>query len=82
MRVMANAGGAAYLQWLGPFINMQKSYICAVNLADGRPVATDSITLHGYQFRVLLLDAPHKLLGVGMTVLGDFMQKKFVCVRR
>ena len=48
MRVMVNAGGA-YLQWSGLFVNMHKSYICAVNLADGRPVATDSITLpvHG-----------------------------------
>ena len=75
MRVMVDAGGA-YLQWLGLFVNMQKSYICAVNLADGRPVATDSITLHGSPFRVLLPDAPHKHLGVRMTVLGDFHAEK------
>ena len=61
MRVMVNAGGA-YLQWLGLFVKMQKSYLCAVNLADGRPVATDSITLHGSPFRVLLPDEPHTAL--------------------
>ena len=53
MHVMVNAGGA-YLQWLGLFVNIQKSYKCAVNLADGLPMATDSITLRGSLFRVLL----------------------------
>ena len=72
---MVNAGGA-YLQWLGLFVNMKKSYICAVNLADGQPVATDSITLHGSPFHVLLPDVPHKHLGVRMTVLGDFHAEK------
>ena len=42
IHVMFNASGA-YLQWLGLFVNMQKSNVCAVNLADGLPVATDSI---------------------------------------
>ena len=45
-------------------------------LADGRPVATDSITLHGSPFCVILPDAPHKHLGVLMTVLGDFHAEK------
>ena len=40
IRVMVNAGGA-YLQWLGLFVNMHKSYIRTVNFADGLPVATD-----------------------------------------
>ena len=75
MRVMVNAG-AVYLQWSGLFVNTQKSYICAVNLADGRPVATDRITLHGSPFRVLLPDVPHKHLGVRMTVLGDIHAEK------
>ena len=63
---------------LGPtyFVNMQKSNACAVNLADGLPVATDSITLHGSPFSVLLPDVPHKNLGVCMTVLGDFHAEK------
>ena len=43
------ASGASRLsEWtVGPVgDSIQKSYLCAVNLADGRPVATDSITLH------------------------------------
>ena len=78
IRVMVNAGGA-YSQWLGLFVNKQKSYICAV--ADGLPVATgtDSITLHGSPYSVLLQDVPHKHLGVRMPVLSEskeiFMQK-------
>ena len=49
-------------------------------IADGRPVPTDSITLHGSPFCVLLQDAPHNLghkhLGVRMTVRGDFHAEK------
>ena len=41
--------GRAYLKGLGLFVKMQMSYMCAVNLAHGRPVATDGITLHGSQ---------------------------------
>ena len=77
MRVIQviNAGGA-YPQLLDLFVNMHKSYICAVNLAHARPMATDSIALHGSPFRVLLPDAPCEHLGVGMTVLGDFHAEK------
>ena len=56
MGVMVNAG-RAYIQWLGLFVNMHKSYACTVNLADGWSVATDSITLHHSQLRILLPDA-------------------------
>ena len=77
MRVIQviNAGGA-YPQLLDLFVNMHKSYICAVNLAHARPMATDSIALHGSPFRVLLPDAPYEHLGVHMTVPGDFHAEK------
>ena len=55
-------------------VNLHKSY-----LADGLPVANDCITLHGSPFSVKQPDAPQKH---HMTVLGDFMQKMFMYVRR
>ena len=47
-----------------------------MNLADGRPLTTDSITLHGSQFLVLLLDAQHKRLCMSMSMQGDFHPEK------
>ena len=41
-----------------------KSYICAAILADGLPVATDSITFLGCQFRILLPDKMHSKYGL------------------
>lgn len=42
----------------------------------GKSIATDSITLNGEPFTVLLPDEPHKHLGVRMTMLGDFAAEK------
>ena len=58
MCVLINAGGA-FTQWLDL---LHKFYICGANLADALLVATDSITLHGSQSRILQLDAKHKHL--------------------
>ena len=46
----------AFVQWLGLFVNMQKSYISAIDLSTGQSVAVDSITLDGLPFTALLPD--------------------------
>ena len=66
----------AYLEWTGQLVQTNKSEIVGVDRRTGRPIATDSITLHGKPFTVLSPDEPHKHLGVRMTMLGDFTAEK------
>ena len=49
MSIVVN-GDKAYIEWLGPFVNMLKSCICTINLPDRQPLATESITRHGSPF--------------------------------
>ena len=57
---------------------MPKSYthISAVDFSTGHTVSTDSITLDGVPFVVLLPDKAHKHLGVRMTMTGSFDAEK------
>ena len=66
----------AFVHWLGLQVNMQKSYISAIDFSTGQPVATDSITLNGASFTYLPPDKPHKHLGVLMTMTGCFQAEK------
>ena len=66
----------AFVHWLGLQVNMQKSYISAIDFSTGQPVATDSITLNGASFTYLPPDQPHKHLGVRMTMTGCFQAEK------
>ena len=59
---------------------MLKSYISSIDLADGWTVASNSITLHSSQFRVIVQDALHKHLGMRMSVF--MLKKKSMYVRR
>jgi hypothetical protein len=49
MSILVNRAGA-FVHWLGLQINMQKSYISAIDFSTDLPVATDSITLNGIPF--------------------------------
>ena len=75
MRVVVN-DIAPLLDWLGLLVNLLKSYITAINFATGQAMPTDSITLGGAPFKVLLPTDPHKHLGVRMTLTGDFAAEK------
>ena len=79
MRILVTSV-AAFVRWLGLFVNMPKSNISAIDFSTGQSVAADSITLDGLPFTALLPDQAHKHLGVRMTVTGNFeVEKK--CVR-
>ena len=52
------------------------SRIRAADMGTGRPVPTDSVTLNGVPFPVILPDQPYKHLGVRGTMLGDFTAEK------
>jgi hypothetical protein len=75
MRVLVRGAGD-YVRWLGPLVNMRKSYISAIDFSTGQPVATDSITLNGSPFSWLSPDQAHKHLGVRMTLTGNFEAEK------
>ena len=78
MHILVTSVGA-FVQWLGLFVNMPKSYISAIDFSTGQSVAADhdSITLDGLPFMALLPDQAHKYqahkyLGVRMTMTGNF----------
>ena len=75
MRILVSEVGP-FIDWLGLYINMKKSFISAIDFSTNNPVATDSITLHGVSFITLLPDQPHKHLGVRITMTGDFGAEK------
>jgi len=64
------------LEWTGQLVQTKKTKIVGVDMKTGKSIATDSITLNGEPFTVLLPDEPHKHLGVRMTMLGDFAAEK------
>ena len=63
MSILAGSVGT-FVQWLELFVNMQKSYISAIDFLTGQTVATNSTTLDGAPFTVLLSDQAHKHLCV------------------
>ena len=67
--------GAAYIEWAGMEINGPKSQITAIDWRT-QQIATDSITLHGAPFPVVLPDQSHKHLGLRLALNGDFSVKK------
>ena len=75
LAIMAQMAGD-YVIWAGMKINMDKSGIRAADMGTGRPVPTDSVTLNGVPFPVILPDQPYKHLGVRGTMLGDFTAEK------
>ncbi len=63
---------AGYLEWAGMEINRKKWGITAMDMRTGQRVETDSITLHGQPFPVILPNQLHKHLGLRMAMNGDF----------
>ncbi len=63
---------AGYLEWAGMEINLKKCGITAMDMRTGQRVATDSITVHGQPFPVILPNQSHTHLGLRMAMNGDF----------
>jgi hypothetical protein len=55
---------------------MKKSEIAGIDFTTGEPIATNNIKLKGQTFQVLDVDQPHKLLGVRISLKGDFTAEK------
>jgi hypothetical protein len=64
-----------YLNLLGTCIHMAKREIAGVDFATGATIATDSIQQNGTPFKVIESDQAQKILGVHISMTGDF----FVC---
>jgi hypothetical protein len=67
---------ADYLRWAGMDIHMKQCGITAMDMRNGQRVATDSITLRGQPFPVVLLNQSHKHLGLRMAMHGNFLDEK------
>jgi hypothetical protein len=65
-----------YLDWSGTRVNRAKSEIAGVDFATGATIATDSIQLNGTPFKATESDQAHKLLGVRISITGDFTSEK------
>jgi hypothetical protein len=65
-----------YLQWAGMDIHLKKCGVTAMDMQNGQRVATDSITLRGQPFTVILPNQSHKHLGVHMAIDGNFLAEK------
>jgi hypothetical protein len=55
---------------------MKKSEIAGIDLATGETIAADNIKLNGQTFQVLDVEQEHKLLGVSISLKGDFTAEK------
>ncbi len=53
----------SYLEWTGQLVQTNKFEIEGADLRTGQSIATDSITLNGKPFTILLPDEQHKHLG-------------------
>jgi hypothetical protein len=79
MAVMAPPA-IGYLRWAGMEIHLKKCRITAIDMRTGQRVATDSVTLCGEPFPVILPNQSHKHLGVRIALNGDFSdEKQHVC---
>ena len=65
-----------YLEWLGTKVHMKKSEITGMDFATGEQIATDNIKLNGQTFQVLDATRAHKVLGVRISLTGDFTAEK------
>jgi hypothetical protein len=65
-----------YLNWLGIRVHMTKSKNAGIDFATGATIATDSIQLNGSTFKTIKSHQAHKLLGVRISMTGDFTSKK------
>jgi hypothetical protein len=66
----------AFLTWMGQLVNMLKSKISAIDFANGRPVATNSIQLNGAAFPVQPLHKALKQLVVRLAMADDFQRRR------
>jgi hypothetical protein len=57
-------------------IHLKKCGVTAMDMRNGQRVATDSITLRGEPFPVILPNQSHKHLGVRMAIDGNFLAEK------
>ena len=55
---------------------MKKSEIAGIDFATGEQIATDNIKLNGQTFQVLDATHAHKVLGVRISLTGDFTEEK------
>ncbi len=67
---------ADYLQWAGMDLHLKNCGVTAMDMRNGQRVATDSITLHGQTFSVILPIQPHTHLGVRMAIGGNLLAEK------
>ncbi len=67
---------ADYLQWAGMDIHLKKCGVTAMDMRNVHRVATDSITLRGQPFPVILPNQSHKHLGLHMAIDGNFKAAK------
>ncbi len=65
-----------YLEWAGMEIHMKKCRIIAMDIRTGQQVATDSLTLHGQPFPVIIPNQSHKHLGLRMAMDGNLSAEK------
>ncbi len=68
-----------YLEWAGRGHGNtpEKKYgITAMDMRNGQRLATDSITLHGQTFPVILPNQSHKHLGLRMAMDGNFFAEE------
>jgi hypothetical protein len=67
---------ADYLQLAGMDIHLKKCKVIAMDMRNGQRVATDSITLRGQPFPVILPNQSHTQLGLHMAIDGNFLAEK------
>ncbi len=65
-----------YLEWADMEIHLKKCGVTAIDMRNGQRVATESITLHGQPFPVILPNQSHKHLGLRMAIHGNFFAEK------
>ncbi len=64
------------LHRLGTKVHMKKSEIAEIDFATGETIATDNVKLNGQNFQVLDVAHAHKVLGVHISLKGDFTEDK------
>ncbi len=55
---------------------MKKSEIAGIYFDTGEQISTNNIKMYGQTFRVLDVEQPHKLLGVRISLKGNFTAEK------
>ncbi len=65
-----------YVEWAVMEIHQKKRGVTAMDMRNCQRVATDSITLHGQPFPVILPNQLHRHLGLRMAMNGNFIAVK------